>query len=214
MAVLCIKIIVFVVLFQAPLARASAVDDIYEAVHADYPRDAYLVGIGIVRSTGILKRDRRSSGAFARSELAARLRIRVMEESLEGMCRGGGVFRHPGECRTRYVGAVRSAVDELTAGSRIVGYGQRDGLVYSVAAMERAAAARAIKKSLEGSISMARALIAEAKEGQMEPVERAKEEFVRARAIGKVKEVVEGIRVSGSAALEELEKEMRALIGG
>lgn len=214
MAVLCIKIIVFVALLPAPPAGASVVDDIYEAVNADYPRDTYLVGIGIVRSTGILKRDRRSSGAFARSELSGRIRIRVMEESLETVCRGGGVFRHPGECRTRYVEAVRSAVDELTAGSRIVGHGQRDGLVYSVAVMERAAALRALKKSLEGSIRKAGALVADAKEGHREALDRAGEELIRGRALEKVKDVVEGVRGSGSPALDRLEKDMRALTGG
>ena len=196
--------------FSISLFNTAHAEPLYNEVYLEYPNDKYLVGVGEAEKTESSYKDRRIAEVHARLEIAKQIKVRLREETLDIMCEGGGerLFKDILECKNEYIMIIEVTVDEFLQGSRIVNYGERDGIVYAVAVMPRAKASEDLDKGVEDSIKKTKENIDKAKEGDKESLNKAQEEYMKALTLEKEKEIIEGVKGRASEVFEELEKEI------
>lgn len=176
---------------------------------AEYPADLYLVGVGEVEKTASALRDRRVAEIMARRELAAQIRFRVSEETVDILCEGEGTA-----CRSSVTSVIETSVDEMLMGSRVVDSGERDGRVYAVAVMPRADAAAQVSERLDRALEELDQSLGLARAGDTDALARAEDAYRRARIYDKQAEVIEGVRTRSDEVFRGLEEELRRLSRG
>jgi hypothetical protein len=189
-------------------------DPVLDKIRIDYPGNQYIVGIGEANRTGNSIIDKRIADIMARREIASQIRVRIKEETVDIMCEGGaaGIFKDKGQCQNAFVSMVEATVDEFLKGSKIVDRGQKEGVVYSVAVMARKEAVEKLDKNIDDSISKTRENIKKAEKGNPEAAAEAREEYLKARAYDKEREVIGGVMDRSSDMFDELEKDIEKLM--
>jgi hypothetical protein len=192
-----------------------AEDPLYENIFSRFPRSEYVVGIGDVPKTGSSLRDRRVAEVLARRELAAQIRVQVSEVAIDIMCSGvaEGVFEGEAECRDEYSSVLETRVNEFIQGSRIADHGEYEGRVYAVAVMEKSETARELRTEAEDSAQRAMEHLRKAKEGDAGAREKARDEYLKAKALAAQSDAFEGVREQTGMMFEDLEAEIRKLGG-
>ncbi len=202
-------------LFLIPLVMASYVSagPSYDKIYAEYPKDKYLVGVGETGGTGNFLNDRRVAEVLARLEIAKQIKVRLREETLDIMCEGGSarLFKDILECKNQFIMIVEVTVDEFLQGSSIVRHGEMDGIVYAVAIMPRAEAARKLDNRVKESLDSTRQGIEKAKKGDKEALNEAREDYMKAVTYNKEKEMIDGVKSRAADMFDELEDELMKL---
>jgi hypothetical protein len=176
---------------------------------AEYPADLYLVGEGEVEKTSSALRDRRVAEIMARRELAAQIRIRVSEQTVDILCEGADTG-----CRSSVTSVIETSVDEMLIGSRVVDSGERDGRVYALAVMPRADAAAQVSERLDLALEELDRSLGLARGGDTGALAEAEDAYRRARIYDKQAEVIQGVRTRSDEVFRDLEEELRRLSRG
>lgn len=213
MSVRFVFLLLAVFVLFAPSASANPP---YADVYAEYPAEGYLLGIGEAEKTGKPFVDKRVAEVLARAEIARQIKVRLKEETVDIACEGPGgeVVGGSRECKNMFLMVIEQSVNEVLVGSRVVRKGDYDGVVYAVAVLPRANAARELETEIERLIDEARESIKKARGGNAEALKEAQEGYVKALALDREKEVIEGkkaVKSSASDLLEELEKAVAEL---
>jgi hypothetical protein len=185
----------------------------YASVYADHPKSKNIIGIGEVKKSGNLLKDKRVAEVLARLEIAKQIRVKLQEQTLDIACEGakGKVFGGDIDCKNEFVMVIEETVDEVLIGSTIVGSGERGNIVFAVAVLPRQEAGSELEGNVQKSLNKARENLQKAKEGDARSLKDAREEYAKAVTYDKEKEIIEGVRSRASAAFEDLEKELLRL---
>lgn len=190
----------------------------YDAVYSEYPKNRFIIGIGETQKSNNQLVDKRKAEVFARREIATQIRVSVTSETMDILCGGGDkktkIHKSAETCREEFVDIITSTVDETLEGSKIVKYGEHDGIYYAVVVMERSAAAKAAGDNLNEAIDKTKENIDKAKKGDEKAKDEAKEQYMKARVLDKEKEVFEGVKGRADKMFDELETEILKLEGG
>ena len=103
---------------------------------------------------------------------------------------------------------IKMTVDEFLVGTRIVEYGEKDGIVYAVAVMPRDEAVVILDRNIQMQIDKTLSNIEKARKGDKESFGKAREEYLKAVAFSKERDLMEGVKRSSSRAMKELEDEI------
>jgi len=196
------------------VGSAMAEDDLYQDIYARYPRTAYVVGIGETSGTGSALRDQRVAEVLARRELATQIRVEVAEVAIDIAC-SGGARKVVGEddCRDEFTSVLETRVDEFIQGSRIVEHGEYQGRIYAVAVMEKKGAAQELQDEAGAAVDQAKKEVQRAQAGDDGARERARDEYLRARALAAQGDALSGVKGRADKMFEELEQEISNLGG-
>lgn len=206
--------VLLIILFTVNLfANIAFAGSIYDKIYTEYPRESYIVGIGEISKTNNIFKDKRVAEVMARVEIARQIKVRVKEATLDIACEGsiGKVFAGSMECKNEFVMIIEQSVDEMLVGSRIVSYGEKDGIVYAVAVLPRAKTGENLNRNIQDSINKTKKSIGKAKEGDKESIKEAQEEYMKALTYDKEKELIDGVNSRSLEVFEDLEKEIMKL---
>ncbi|MBI5409169.1 MAG: hypothetical protein HZA14_07375 [Nitrospirae bacterium] len=210
-----IKILIacFALLFLISLTAAGYAESPYDGINKEYPKNVYIVGLGEVNKTGKPMNDNRRAEVLARLEIAKQIKVRLKEETIDIMCETGksNLFKDKQECRNEFVMMVEVTVDEVLKGSSIVERGEKGDLVFAVAVLMRAEAARDLEKNTNDALNKTKEEIEKAKKGDKDSAAKAKEEYMKAVTYDKERTLIEDTKAHASETFEELEKELAKL---
>lgn len=176
-------------------------------ITAEYPIEAYLIGIGEAAKTDDAQRDKTLTEILARLEIAKQIKVRVREESFELRCEGGKE-----ECRNKFSLLIEETVDVFLEGSRVVRHGEQEGRIFAVAILPRSQVAEGLKQAIGESIKKIRESLPKAAEGDRVALKKAQEEYLRALVLEHTKGVIlQDIKSRSSEVFEELEKEISGM---
>ena len=208
------KLFCFLALILLTVTAAAALaGSSYDEVYSKYPKSRYLVGVGEAARTGNTLSDKRIAEVLARLDIARQIKIRLQEETLDIMCEGGSgkLFKGRQECRNEFIMVVSVTVDEFLKGSRIVDYGEKEGIIYAVAVMPKTQAVEDLDTKIKESINNTKENIEKARKGDKEAVNDAQEEYMKAVTYDKEREMIDGVRDRASGIFDELENELLKL---
>lgn len=184
-------------------------DSLYKEAYSEYPKEEYLVGVGIVDNSGDRFRDRKVAEVRARLEIAKVIRVRVEEEIIDSVCEGKAE-----SCMSEFRSISKETVDEFLAGSRIVKAGEGGNIVYAIAVKPRKEASEGMDKAIEETVKDTKENIEKAKGGDKDALKEAQEGYMKALVLSKGKEAIEGekaLKGRASDMLEEMEKEIEGI---
>jgi hypothetical protein len=209
------SVFLLLTVFVLVASSASAISP-YDDARAEYPAKGYLLGIGEAEKTGKEFVDKRVAEVLARAEIARQIKVRLKEETVDIACEGprGEVVGGSSECKNMFLMVIEQSVNEVLVGSRIVRNGAHGGVVYAVAVLPRASAAKELETEIERLIDEASESIKRARGGDAEALKEAKKGYVKALALDKEKDIIKGgnaVKSRASNLLEELEKEVARL---
>ncbi len=179
----------------------------YDEYHKQYPADQYIVGIGEADPSGNKYADRRITEVLARRDIAAQIRVKTTEVSVDLMCGGSGA----GECKDTVVSIIETSVDEFLRGSRIVDSGVKDGSAYSIVVMPKEGMFKTLEARVDGSLGLVNEDLTSARSGDKEALKRAESNLTRARIYEIEKQILDGVKANASNALIELQIELDKL---
>ncbi len=213
---ICVKCLILLLIAVVSYASAGSLFDekpLLNEVYAEYPKEGYIVGIGIKNKTD--KTDRRVAEVLARLEIARQIKVRVKEATLDIACEGtiGKIYNNALECRNEFIMIIEQSVDEVLVGSRIVIHGEKDGIVYAVAVLKRKTAIEALDEKTREALDKTQDSIKKARHGDKDSLKKAEEEYMKAVTYDKEREIIEGVKSRASEVFEELEKEIVKLHG-
>lgn len=175
-----------------------------------YPKVAYIMGIGESRKTDNPMKDKRIAQVMARLDIAKQIRVHISEKTIDVMCEGSraGLFRNGEECRSEFRMVIEESVDLFLHGSRIVREGERGEMVYAVAVFDRSEAGDRLEERSREAVVQAKDNLEKARGGDKDALKQAKEEYKKAVAYEKEKEVIAGARSNSEAMTESLGREI------
>lgn len=164
----------------------------YTEVKTRYPKVAYIMGVGESRKTDNPMKDKRVAQVMARLDIAKQIRVHISEKTIDVMCEGSRavLFRNGEECRSEFRMVIEESVNLFLEGSRIVSEGERGEMIYAIAVLDRGEAGDRLE------------------ERSREAVVQAKEEYKKAVAYEKEKEVIAGVRSKADAMFADVEQEL------
>jgi len=182
----------------------------YDDVRADFPSTTYIVGIGETKKSGDDLKERRTAEVLARLEIAKQIKVQIKSQTIDVMCEGkaGALFPDGQTCRNEFLQIVEESVDLFLEGTRIVRHGERGGMVFAVAVLDRGPAARLAEEKSRASAGHAKAGLDKAKAGDGEAMKQAKEDYKKALTFEKQREIISGVKTQAKSAFEDLEKEL------
>lgn len=200
-------IFIIIVVIRIVLPAFAGAGNPYDEYYKTYPGDEYIVGIGEAQASGNKYADRRITEVLARRDIASQIRVRTTEVSVDLMCGGQGA----GDCKDTVVSIIETSVDEFLRGSRVVDSGVRDGSAFAIVVMPKEGAVRTLGTRIEGAVGVVKDDLAAARSGDMDALERAQSNLVRARTYEIERQILEGVRTNASSAMNELQKELDKL---
>jgi hypothetical protein len=182
----------------------------YDDIKAEFPASAYIVGIGEAKKSSDDLKDRRTAEVLARLEIAKQIKVQIKSQTIDVMCEGkaGALFPDGQTCRNEFLQIVEESVDLFLEGTRIVRHGERGGMVFAVAVLDRAPAARTAEDKSREAAGQAKASLDKAKAGDGEALKQAKEDYKKALTFEKEREIISGVKTQAKSAFEDLEKEL------
>ena len=201
--------VVAVLLVLSPTVIAIAAPS-YDDVKAEFSASAYIVGIGEVKKSGDDLRDRRTAEVLARLEIAKQIKVQIKSQTIDVMCEGkaGALFPDGQTCRNEFLQIVEESVDLFLEGTKIVRHGERGGMVFAVAVLDRGPAARTAEDKSREAAGQAKAGLDKAKAGDSEALKQAKEDYKKALTFEKEREIISGVKSQAKSAFEDLDKEL------
>lgn len=201
------SLFVLTLLLFVPFASAQTLHD---KMRAEYPDSSYIVGIGEAQNTGSSLRDTKVAEVMARVEIARQIKVKVQELTIDIACEGtaGRMFETGVECKNEFLMVIRQTVDQVLTGSRIVRKGLRGNLVFAVAILPRAEAAKESDAKAGHAVKKARENLKKVTKGDKASKEKVREQYLKALSYQRQKEAIEGVRTKASGAFLELEAEL------
>lgn len=193
----------------------SAKAESFEEIKKKYSSDSYLIGIGIVQSSGDSYKDRRRSEMLAKLEIAKFIKVTVKENTVDLMCEGQGksFYSDQSECKSQYVSLIEESVEEVLEGSRIVDAGENKTrkIYYTVVVLPKKQAILKVDEAYEDVVEQAKVHLDNAKIAKDDVMEeketkKAKEKLKKSMAYEGEKLAIEKARQNADDLFRELEQ--------
>lgn len=205
-----------------PLFVVSAAADSVDDIKNKYAPDTYLIGVGIVQSSGDSYKDRRRAEILARLEIAKAIKVTIKENTVDIMCerQGKALYADKSECVNQFTMMVEESVDEVLEGSKIVDSGEdkAKGICYAVAVLPKTKAAEkadeAAKEAQDNAIEhLEKVKTAEDENIKKEEAKKAKDELKKSLAYEGEKAAIEKTRQNADELFKQLAGEIAKVEG-